>query len=253
MVVDNTKRFSDRVENYVKYRPGYPKKIVSYLAEFTGLNADSRIADVGCGTGKSTELFLDHGYEVDGVEPNDEMRLAAEEHFVDQPLFQSIKGSAEDTTLGEGRYSHIIAGQAFHWFDPVLSKKEFQRIMASGGWVVLIWNERDVKSPFLADYEVFLHQHAVRYTEVVHRNIDKKVLSEFYEPFSYAVKEFSNHQLFDFEGMLGRYLSSSYAYQEGSEEFSAAKEALKALFERHQSNGQIKMEYLTNIYYGQLK
>ncbi|MEM8845485.1 MAG: class I SAM-dependent methyltransferase [Bacteroidota bacterium] len=253
MITDNTKRFSDRVKNYVTYRPGYPKEIVTFLEEATGLNTDSTIADIGSGTGKCSEIFLDGGYAVTGVEPNLEMRLAAEALFENQPLFKSVNSSAEATTLEDDSYSHIIAGQAFHWFNPPLAKKEFQRILAPGGWVVLIWNERNVQSPFLADYEVFLHDHAVKYAEVVHRNIDEGVLGAFYNPFSYHVKHMTNYQLFDFDGLLGRYQSSSYAYKEGDEQFKLAKKALQVLFEKHQRNNQIKMEYQTNIYYGQLK
>ena len=253
MIKDNTKRFSDRVANYVKYRPGYPKEIVPFLEKATGLTTDSKIADVGSGTGKSAEMFLDHGYSVTGVEPNHEMRKAAEVLFESQSLFKSIEGTAEATSLAEASYSQIIVGQAFHWFDQALAKKEFQRILAPDGWVVLIWNERDVQSPFLTDYEEFLHEHAVKYSEVVHRNIDEKAFTKFYEPFSYKVERLSNYQLFDFEGILGRYLSSSYAYKEDDEQFEAAKKALQLLFEKHKHNDQIKMEYQTNIYYGQLK
>lgn len=253
MTPDNTKRFSDRVNNYVKYRPGYPKEIISFLKKSVGLNADSKIADVGSGTGKLTQLFLDSEYAVTGIEPNQEMRLAAEVLFENQPLFKSVNGTAEATSLEEASYSHIIAGQAFHWFNPTLAKKEFQRILAPDGWVVLIWNERDIRSPFLADYEVFLNEHAVKYSEVVHRNVDKQVFEAFYAPFSYHVESMPSHQLFDFEGILGRYQSSSYAYKKGDEQFEPAKKALQTLFDKHKHNNQIKMEYQTNIYYGQLK
>ncbi len=253
MNIDNTKRFSDRVSNYIKYRPGYPEEIISFLEETTGLTQQSLIADIGSGTGKLSEIFLDNGYNLYGVEPNDEMREAAEAEFQDNPHFKSINGTAENTTLPSDSFSHIIAGQAFHWFDPVLCKTEFQKILKPGGWAILIWNERDVDSPFLEDYESFLLKHAIRYAEVVHRNIDEKVLSTFYEPFSYKIKSTPSYQLFDFEGTLGRYQSSSYAFKEGDNEFPAAKEALKVLFDNYQQDGLIKMEYQTNIYYGQLK
>ena len=252
-MIDNTKRFSDRVENYVKYRPGYPGEIISLLADATDLNKNSRIADIGSGTGKLTEVFINSGYAVDGVEPNDEMRLAAEAQFQNKSLFRSINGSAENTSLEADLYSHVVVGQAFHWFDPILAKQEFKRVLISDGWVILVWNERDIESPFLSDYEVFLHEHAVKYSEVVHRNVDESVLDAFYEPFSYDVESLSTHQLFDFDGILGRYQSSSYAYKEGDEEFPVAKEALQVLFEKHEQNDQIQMEYLTNIYYGRLK
>lgn len=253
MIIDNTKRFSDRVANYVKYRPGYPAEIVPFLEKATNLNTASKIADIGSGTGKSTQLFLDSGYAITGIEPNHEMRTAAEVLFEDLPHFKSIEGTAENTSLKEGSYSHVIAGQAFHWFNPSLAKIEFQRILRSGGWVILIWNERDIQSPFLADYEVFLHKHAVKYSEVVHRNIDDAILGEFYKPYTYQIECLPNYQLFNFEGLLGRYLSSSYAYKESDEQFESAKKALQLLFEKHKHNGQIKMEYQTNIYYGQLK
>ncbi|MEM6831064.1 MAG: class I SAM-dependent methyltransferase, partial [Bacteroidota bacterium] len=90
MIADNTQRFSDRVTNYVKYRPGYPEEVVSFLREVTGLGVDSQVADIGAGTGKLAEIFVEKGIPITGVEPNDEMRLAAESLFENEPLFQSI-------------------------------------------------------------------------------------------------------------------------------------------------------------------
>ena len=98
-MLDSTKRFSNRVENYVRYRPGYPKAIVDLLREACGLTSESVVADVGSGTGKLAELFLKRGNQVFGVEPNKEMREAGERLLKDFPNFTSIEGTAEATTL----------------------------------------------------------------------------------------------------------------------------------------------------------
>lgn len=56
--MDSTKRFSNRVEDYVKYRPHYPREIVSFLADQYDLTNDKLIADIGAGTGISSKPFL---------------------------------------------------------------------------------------------------------------------------------------------------------------------------------------------------
>ena len=116
---ESVERFTSRVETYAKYRPGYPVEIIDLLKRECGLTPESIVADIGSGTGKSSEPFLAHGNVVFGVEPNAAMRDVAERLFRDQPRFRSIKGSAESTTLPDSSVDLITAGQAFHWFDPL--------------------------------------------------------------------------------------------------------------------------------------
>ena len=148
---DSTRRFSSRVDNYVKYRPSYPPEVVELLAAECGLTPGALVADIGAGTGLLAELFLQNGYRVLGVEPNREMRQAGERLLGDYPHFTSIDGTAEVTTLADKSVDIITAGQAFHWFDREKARAEFARILRPGGWVALVWNERRVDAtPFLA-------------------------------------------------------------------------------------------------------
>src|SRR5689334_2737571 len=128
MISNSTKRFSNRVEQYVKYRPSYPKEIIPFLEKNAGLNSSFVIADIGSGTGISTKLFLDNGNKVFAIEPNNEMRKKGEELLRDHSSFISINGTAEQTTLADGSIDMIVAGQAFHWFDAGKTKSEFRRI-----------------------------------------------------------------------------------------------------------------------------
>ena len=114
---DSTQRFSDRVADYVRYRPNYPRGILATLAAETGLSTDSLVADVGSGTGISAELFLSHGNAVYAVEPNHDMRAAAEAALARYPRFHSVVGTAETTSLPDHSVDYVVAAQAFHWFD----------------------------------------------------------------------------------------------------------------------------------------
>src|SRR6185437_11357594 len=160
---DNTTRFSDRVEDYVKYRPHYPGSILSYLQQTYSFNASWDVADIGSGTAISSELFLGNGNRVFAVEPNAEMRGKAEELLGGNPHFFSIDGTAEATGLAAGSVRLIVAGQAFHWFDAVKSRAEFVRILQPHGVVVLVWNERLAQSPFEAAYDALIERHGKDY------------------------------------------------------------------------------------------
>src|SRR5438445_9767149 len=140
---DPRARFSDRVDAYVRYRPGYPIDVVRTLEREIGIHpSKTRVVDVGSGTGISADLFLREGYAVVGVEPNAAMRIAAEQLLASSARFQSIEGSAEATTLSDASVDLVVAAQAFHWFDRIAAGLEMQRILAPGGAVALVWNDR---------------------------------------------------------------------------------------------------------------
>jgi ubiquinone/menaquinone biosynthesis C-methylase UbiE len=248
---DTVTRFSNRVANYVKYRPGYPAEVVELFRTEMGLTVDSVLADIGSGTGLSTRPFLENGNTVYGVEPNAAMRAAAEEYLSEFPNFISHEGTAEDTNLGDDSIDFVIAAQAFHWFDPVKTRTEFQRILKPQGYIALIWNERQLDTTeFLREYEKLLLKYGRDYANVRHENIDQQKLGAFFES-SYKRATFSNEQEFDFEGLRGRVLSSSYMPAEGDPSFPALEKDLRHLFTKHSEKDRIKVFYDTNIYYKQ--
>jgi len=250
---DPTKRFSSRVDNYVRFRPGYPPEILGFLKTDCALTADSAIADIGSGTGKLTELFLGNGNRVFGVEPNREMREAGERLLKGSANFTSVGGTAEETTLQDASVDFITAGQAFHWFDRNRCRTEFARILKPGGWVVLIWNDRrTAASQFLVEYEKLLQTHATDYSKVDHKQIDDDVVKEFFG-FEPAKKTFPSSQDFDFQGLKGRLLSSSYAPEPGQRGHYEMLHDLEKLFKARQENGRIRFIYDTVLYCGKLR
>jgi len=247
-------RFSDRVDNYVKYRPHYPAEVFDFLEGEKILCPNFTIADVGSGTGISAEPLLKRGYAVYGVEPNKEMREAAEKMLAEHTNFKSINGTSENTTLDNNSINTIVAGQAFHWFEREKTKVEFKRMLKPNGMVVLLWNDRRTDTTdFLKVYEDFLQMFGTDYKEVNHKNTqDKKIFDEFFGKEGFKEKNFYNYQDVDFTGLKGRVLSSSYMPGEGHKDYDFMISTLKKIFMRYQENGKVRLDYDTKIYYGQL-
>ncbi len=245
--VDPKTRFSSRVENYIKYRPRYPNEIITFLIEKEILKTDSIIADIGSGTGILSELFLKNGNMVYGVEPNDEMRRAGERLLKNYPNFISLNGSAESTKLKYHAIDLITAGQAFHWFKLAETKFEFKRILKPKGYVILCWNNRRKEGTnFSSDYEKFILKYGTDYEEV---RKNEKNIDQF---FKYDKTTFYTYQELDFESLKGRLLSVSYIPQEDSPLFIQMLNELKELYNKYQNKELIRIEYDTEIYYGQL-
>lgn len=254
MSANSTRRFSDRVENYIKYRPHYPRAMWDFFRDTLHMKAGNVVADIGSGTGILTEPLVQAGQKVYAVEPNREMREAAEQLLHHEAGFISIDGTAEQTTLPENSVDMVVAAQAFHWFDRARAKVEFHKIIRLGGLVVLIWNDRRIDTtPFLRDYEQLLMSLATDYAEVNHRNIDDEALREFFAPHSYATAVFDNVQYFDYEGLAGRLLSSSYAPLPGHPKHEPMMTALRDIFDRSAHAGKVAFEYDTRVYYGLMK
>jgi ubiquinone/menaquinone biosynthesis C-methylase UbiE len=245
------RRFSGRVETYIRSRPGYPPQVVDTLRDECGMTAHWVVADVGSGTGLLSEPCLKNGSQVLGVEPNDEMREASEKLLARYPRFQTVKGSAEATTLPDQSVDLVTAGQVFHWFDQQRARAEFTRILRPGGWIAILFNTRDIASPLVQAYERLLEAYGTDYLQVRHENISQEEFNAFFGPQGCRMKTFKNVQTLDYEGLKGRLLSSSFVPNEGEKAEAMVRE-LERIFRTHERGGKVMFEYVTEMYYGRL-
>jgi len=250
-MVSTVERFSNRVSNYVKFRPEYPSEVLDLFVEKMDLTPTTVIADIGAGTGVSSKLFVENGNRVIAVEPNAKMREAARSTFAGRENFSVIDGTSGATTLPDASVDVVIAAQAFHWFPLEGSRIEFRRILRPKGWIALMWNERQVNAtPFHVEYEEFLKRNAADYENVRHERIGPTQFAAFFQqPYETAV--FTNSQVFDLEGLLGRVASTSYMPSEEDASFPAMADELKLIFAKHQQSGRITVFYETKVYYSQ--
>lgn len=252
--MDSTTRFSNRVADYIKYRPGYPAAVFETLVAECGLTPQSVVADLGSGTGILTAELLKRAADVYAVEPNRAMREAAEAMLGNERGFHSIDGAAEHTTLPDTSIDLVTAGQAFHWFDIPKARVECLRILRPDGVAALLWNDREVDTtPFLAAYEQLLIERGTDYTSVDHKNVTPEQLAAFFGRAGYEAHAFPNEQRFDWDGLYGRAMSSSYVPGEGAPGHAAFVEGLRRLFDAHHESGYVTVRYQTRMYVSRLR
>ncbi len=249
---DSVSRFSNRVENYVKYRPHYPADVLSVFKANMNLREDSMVTDVGAGTGISAKIFLENGNHVVAVEPNAAMRGAMAEYLRDLPNLKIVDGTAENTNLLDDSVDFAVAAQAFHWFDRERTRTEFKRILRDGGYAVLIWNERQLDTnDFLRAYESFLLKYGTDYEKHRHDNLDENMLRDFFGK-DFLTSPLFNSQSLDFEGLKGRMLSASYMPTAENSVYETMIAELRRLFDKYAESGKIQLLYQTNMYYAQI-
>jgi SAM-dependent methyltransferase len=249
---DRSARFAGRVDDFERGRPGYPEALFDRLLELSGLGAGAAVADVGSGTGLATAPLLRRGLRVFAVEPNAEMRLAAERQLGGVDGFESVAGRAEATGLADASVDLALAAQAFHWFEPRETRRELRRILRPGAPVALVWNARRADgTPFVAAYEDLLLRHGTDYREVGHRGLAPERLAAFYGG-SFDTFRFDNEQTLDREGLRARLLSSSYVPAAGEPGHPEMLRDLDELFDRHTSDGAVRLLYDVDLFFGEL-
>lgn len=251
--VEPTERFSDRVDDYVRYRPGYPPEALEPLSRDCGLGPGATVADVGAGTGIWTRRLLDAGCRVLALEPNEAMRQAGRAQLGDEPRLSWRAGTAEATGLPGGSVELVTAAQAFHWFDRPRTRAELARVLAPDGSMAVIWNERRKEStPFLTAYERLLLDWAIDYERIDHTRIGRRHLAPFLAPHPLLEFACANRQPLDLAGLEGRLRSCSYAPGPDHPHHEPMMAELREIFATHNEDGRVAMDYDCRVYYGRL-
>jgi SAM-dependent methyltransferase len=253
-------RFTGRVDDYERGRPGYPPALVDAVIELAGLEPGATLADLGAGTGLASAPFLARGFRVLGVEPNAAMRAAAERRFAGEPRFAAVEGRAEATGLADASADLALAAQAFHWFEPGPTRRELRRILRPPRPVALVWNARRAEgTPFLEAYERLLETYGTDYREVGHRGVGEARVAAFLGG-PVATRRFDNAQRLGLEGLRARLLSSSYVPAVGEPRHDEMLAELAALFARHArpepsdaaGGGTVEVLYDCELFVGRL-
>lgn len=249
----NHDKFTGKADFYAKYRPTYPNEYITYLIESNSLTLNSKIADIGSGTGILTRQLLDKGFSVIGVEPNDEMRKVAEESLFSYPQFVSLKGMAEQTNVESYSLDLVTVAQAFHWFDPMSFKRECQRILKKDAKVALVWNSRDLTSKIVTENAEICKKYCPNFSGFsggIEETPD--IYASFFRYGEYEYREFRNELRFTLEGFIGRNLSASYAPKIGDVNYSLFVEALTEQFYRYAEGETVTFPNITKSYLGQV-
>lgn len=234
-------RFSIKTEDYAKGRPDFPKEIIDFLYENKVIDFESKIADIGSGTGRFTKLLLERGHHVYGVEPNNEMRSKAEELLSKFDNFTSISGNAENTTLPNKSLNLITVAQAFHWFDKEKCLVEFKRILKDNGKLFIIWDD------LINDYNDFSKEFrniSGRFRTVEPGNNRKKIsrdetIDEVFKDHEHTSISFDHELYQDFERIKAGALSASFAPKPDEDNYEEFIAELERVFNKYAENGEV--------------
>ena len=235
-------RFFDRAADYVKYRPSYLAAAIDIILEGLGSPSQLVAADIGAGTGISSRLLAERGVNVLAIEPNAEMRQAAEPH----PLVEFRDRTAEVTNLPDASVDLVTCFQAFHWFDPEPSLLEFHRILKPSGRLALVWNNRDRNDEFTGEYSRLVRAASNNHSAESRMKSVEPLLES---PHFVNVREYTfvYRQELDFPGLIGRVQSVSYVPREGLVQQLISD--LKALYDCFaDERGLVHMVYRTSVH-----
>ena len=249
---DSTTRFSDKANVYALARPRYPLTLVHHLEQAGVLKPGMILADVGSGTGLSAEPFLQTGYQVIGIEPNDAMRQEGNRYLAGHSGFQSVAGTATATTLTAKSIDFAFAAQAFHWFDLESTRTEMQRILKPPGWFLAVWNHRNPSSsPFQAAYEALLLQYCPEYPELARLYRSPERSAAFFSA-GYCDVTLRHPQQLPWPLFEARLLSASYLPEQNSPAFQRLLEEMHKLFDTYAIGGILHFELELWLHYGKL-
>lgn len=218
-----------------------------------GLTREASVADIAAGTGLLTEIFLERGYAVDAVEPNDAMRAVCAALISQWPRLRCLTGTAEATGLADQSKDLLTVAQAMHWFDLERTRKEFARVLKPGGWCAVIYNNRrEGGDAFHEGYERVLREFGREYLAVQSRHMSAEKLAEFFLPSVAKEFVFPNEQQLTFEALLGRICSSSYMPQPGDARFAELNGVVKKLHHENAIDGVVALRYDCTVTYGHL-
>lgn len=245
---NSTERFSRRSEAYLKYRAGYSPILLDFLKGRCRLTPECVVADVGSGTGLLAELLLQNGNKVYGIEPNREMREAAESVLGRYPGFLSLAAQAESTTLPSSSVDFVTVGRALHWFDYHQALVEFARIVKPQGWVVVVWLKRKTSTPMLAEYEELLLAYASEHRgkKRIQREMENQLVAG-----GFKNQVIDCRWIFDLDQLKGHTLSLSVSPDVGHPNYAPLIDGLEALFRKYQVDDRVIFDYETSIYCGQ--
>ena len=237
---DPRRRFSVVADLYHKHRPSYPPEIIDWILATVSLAPPATVADDGCGTGISARLFAERGFDVVGIDPNEEMLAKAR----GAGGARYLRGEAAATGLADQSVDLVTVAQAFHWFDIPATLVELGRILRPGSWSAAFWNVRALEGAFMEEYDALLRQWSREYAVTLsHEETGQriKVSPGVLDPREAA---FATVQRLDRQGFFGRVASSSYVIH-GVADRAGFERALGALFDRHQSAGIVELLYNT--------
>lgn len=251
-IIDSTKFYFGKQEDYSKYRPSYPKELFEFLVKDYNLK-NKDIVELGAGTGKFSKIASVYCNKIYYVEPNIDMINKGKEYCNDCYNITFVNSSAENTKLPSYIADIIFAVQSFHWFDKFTVKEEVKRILKPNGYFAIIWNDwEDENNEFSKKYFKYVSEWNTKLTgrKYQHKNVDDR--KNFFKDGMYASHTFIHSKQYNLEMLVGLSKSLSYAPKEGDIYYDEFIKGIIEIFNDYQNNDYVRFDFHTEIYIGRI-
>jgi SAM-dependent methyltransferase len=141
MSIDRSRRvtFEQVAELYDEVRPGYPEELVEDIVALSGIPAEGRILEIGCGPGNATIPFARRGYRILGIELGERLAALAVENCRAYPGVEILNVAFEDWELEEEAFDLVISAEAFHWIPPEVGYPRVAKALQYTGSAAFFW------------------------------------------------------------------------------------------------------------------
>ncbi|HEX4032059.1 MAG TPA: methyltransferase domain-containing protein [Terracidiphilus sp.] len=137
--------FNRIADQYDRMRPGYPRAVFDEIARIAALLPDApetRLLEIGCGTGHATIEFAQRGLAIDCIELGENMAALARARLASFPRV-AITVTDFDRFATTSRYRLIYAATAYHWLDPQTRVRHLAALLQAAGWLA-VWRNHHV-------------------------------------------------------------------------------------------------------------
>jgi len=132
--------FNENVIFYDKRRPTYGDKIYGDIIARCGLNKNSSVVEVGCGTGQATRPFLDMGCKVVALEIGADLAEFTRLKYKDYKNLNVFNMPFEDFEAANGGVDLVYSATAFHWIKSDTAYNKALNMLKPGGYLAAWWN-----------------------------------------------------------------------------------------------------------------
>jgi SAM-dependent methyltransferase len=141
MVREQRLVFGEVADAYQRARPTYPAALFDAIVSIAGAEPGDAVFEIGAGTGKATEGFVERGLRITAAEPSAGMAAVLRSRFPDVVVHDS---GFEDCAAEPNAFTIIAAAQSWHWVDPVIGPERAAALLRPDGWIALFWNRPDL-------------------------------------------------------------------------------------------------------------
>lgn len=251
-IIDSTKFYFGKQEDYSKYRPSYPKDLFEFLVKNYDLKSKD-IVELGAGTGKFAKIASLYSNKIYYVEPNADMINKGKEYCNDCNNIIFVNNSAENTKLNNNIADIIFAVQSFHWFDKTTVKEEVKRILKPNGYFAIVWNDwEDENNEFSRKYFKYISEWNTKLTgrKYQHKNVDDR--KNFFKEGMYDTYTFIHSKQYNLEMLIGLSKSLSYAPKKDEIYYDEFIKGIIEIFNKYQIDDYVRFDFHTEMYIGKI-